>query len=419
MNGQLPEENLKPEGASAAPTPASFNTQGAGFGAPMPPQSAWSPSSVPPAGPMPSTAPAASMMNGAPEPINLAASPAAPSAPMPVAAPRPMTPVVPPSVGAGAVVPPPSAAQFEIRTMKSDSESMKQAGGGEPLPQSFSPASLAGSEPAFDPNSAAPKKGGQGTNKIVIIGIVVVGLIGVGILGYMLVKPLLVGSDLTPIVEAPPAEEVTPPTELPPANVPEAEIIPATAVHASLFTLAADKVEERVLPALAIADIKASFVPAVGEVVADTSIREVVTKVGVTPVTFSEFISTLIPDMNAEAIKTVFVPDFTLFVYKDKAADLPGFIAKVDPAATPEALAAFSTSLEASTGLGVFYPEDPGKIGAFKAGSVNSKPIKYAAFSKAGYAFDYGWFKAADGTQYLVVSSSYAGMKEAVRRAGF
>lgn len=418
MNGQLPEENLKPE--SATPTPASFNTQGAGFGAPMPPQSAWSPSSVPPAGPIPSVAPAAPMMEGAPEPINLAASPApaAPVAPMP--APRPMTPVVPPSVGAGAVVPPPppSAAQFEVRTMKSDVESMKQSGGGEPLPQSFSPASLGGSEPAFNPTTA-PKKGGQGANKIIIIGIVAVGLVGVGILGYMLVKPLLVGPDLTPIVNTPPVEEVLPPVELPPATTPETELVPAAAVHTSLFTLAADKVEERVLPTLTIADIKAAFIPAVGETIADTSIREVVTKVGTASVTFPEFISTLIPDMNSEAIKTVFVPDFTLFVYKDKTADLPGFIAKVDPAATPDALAAFSTSLEASTGLGVFYPEDPGTIGAFKAGSVNSKPIKYAAFSKAGYAFDYGWFKAADGVQYLVVSSSYAGMKEAVRRAGF
>jgi hypothetical protein len=304
--------------------------------------------------------------------------------------------------------------------MKSDAESIKQTGGGTPMPQAFSPASLGTSGADFNPNSAtAGKKSNKGVEKIIILIVVIVGLVGAGILGYMLIKPLLVTPEPAPVV-TPPAEETLPPVELPPAAPSEEETtIPTVTTHASFFTLPADKVDDRILPALTLADIKTALAATPEEAPADTSLREVTMKVGTNPVGFSDFIATLLPGMNAEAINTVFESDFTAYVYRDKTTDLPGFIAKVKTDATPDSQAAFSASLEASTTLGNLYPEDPGKLGVFKDGTINGKTVKYASFAKAGYAFDYGWFKAADETNYIVVSSSYAGMKEAVRRAGF
>jgi len=419
---------MKPDfaGAAGGPAPASFNPQGAAnFGAQVPPPTSWSPSAaptpgaipptlpsdmsdspVPPAAPMPQVMPASPM--GGP------ASPAPAPTPMSAApAPRPASPSI--EAVAASVPPPPSSAEFEVRTMKSDTESLKQTGGGAPMPQTFSPASLADNVPAFDPNSATSgKKDKKGVEKIIIMIVVVVGLIGAGILGYMLIKPLLVPAAPAPVVTAPEAE-ILPPVELPPA-APEEEL-PATIAHASFFTLAADSTDDRILPALTLADIKTALAPT--GTPADTSLREVVMKVETTPVILPDFIATVIPGMNAEAVATVFEPDFTTFVYRDKTTDLPGFIGKVKADATPESMVAFSSSLEASTELGNLYPEDPGAIGEFKDGAINGKTVKYASFANGGYAFDYGWFKAADGSNYIVISSSYAGMKEAVRRAGF
>ncbi|MDD4930825.1 MAG: hypothetical protein PHG66_01565 [Candidatus Colwellbacteria bacterium] len=425
MNGQQPEQNpVRPDFGQpqGGPAPASFNPQGMGFGSQAPSQSAWTPSAVPTPGPI---APAAPVAPVAPTPVNLAASPApvAPQptpVPAPAPTPAPAAPVTPPSVGgSGVVAPPPTGAQFEARTMKSDMESLKVTGGGEPVPQSFAPSSLDVGGNAFDPKAAATvKKGGKGAEKVIIWSAVTVGVIGAGILGYMLVKPLLT---TTPAVTENPTVETGAPITPPPA-APESEVIPevpVVAAHTSFFTLAADKTEEKLLTTLTAPDIKTAFISSPLDVPVDGSIREVVLKTAAGPIVFSDFISALFPGIPVDSARSAFVSDYTVFVYHSNATDLPGFIAKVDSAASPESLTAFSSALESSTVLGNLYPVDPGKLGAFKDGSINGKPVKYAAFAKAGYAFDYGWFKAADGSNYLVISSSYEGMKEAVKRAGF
>jgi len=137
------------------------------------------------------------------------------------------------------------------------------------------------------------------------------------------------------------------------------------------------------------------------------------------PVAFSEFLPTMLPDILPEGIAGAFEEDFTLFVHKDGTNDLPGFIAKVKTGTAPETLSAISTALEASPNAGNFYATAPGAKSAFRDGSVNGDPVRYAPFATAGYAFNYGWFKDASGVDYLVVASSYKGISAVVTRAGF
>lgn len=312
------------------------------------------------------------------------------------------------------VPPPPAGTAFEIRTMKSDSESIKQTGGVAPAAQAFSPASIGVGEKAFTPGSAAPKKKGKTVERIIVAVVVIAALGALGVIGYRLTQNLFV----TPIIEpvATPEPEITPPA--PPEETQTEETTPAL-IHASFFTLAADKMETPALQSLSLSEIKSVIPPSEEEVPTDGSIREIVMSADNASVVLPEFLGFLTPDIDRTKVEEVFESDFTFFVYRDKTMDLPGFIAKVKAGTPAASLSEFSTLIEDSSDLINFYPTDPGTISSFKDGSLNGETVKYASFSKSGYAFDYGWFTSADEETYLVVSTSYAGMKEAVKRAGF
>ncbi|MFA5052845.1 MAG: hypothetical protein WC565_02205 [Parcubacteria group bacterium] len=233
-----------------------------------------------------------------------------------------------------------------------------------------------------------------------------------GFLGYKFAWPLIVSPVSTP-------EPL--PTPTPPEPEPEPEPTPVT-THSSLFIVTpADSTEENILETVTAEFIKALF-PAgetSGVTIGDGMIRELVINTAEGPLTFPSFITAMLSEINAPGIEAAFEDDFTLFVYKDGVNDLPGFIAKVKPEAAASTLDAVSTALEASPNLKNFYLTDPGTISAFRAGTVGVNPIRYATFTTAGYAFNYGWFKNVAGDTYLIAASSYKGITEAAKRAGF
>ncbi len=325
--------------------------------------------------------------------------------------------------------------------MASDVSSLQATGGAEAVPQTFTPEAFTSTASAvFSPEEVAATKVEKpkgNTGKILLIVGSIVLVFGIGIGAYFLFagKTAPVTPE-TPEVIAPPVETELPPAEIlpPPAETPPVEgaviqetppaiIEQPSRSHSSLFVISSDAVEQKVVPTASLEEIKKAFY-AVEEGVsapADGFMKEIViTKSGAGFINFSEFIGAFLPELNQDSIKALFSEDFTAFVHQDRTNPMMGFIASVKTEAAPEAVTAFSSSFEASKNIGNFYAKDPGNPAAtWNGGFVSGKPVQYLAFPKAGYAFDYGWFKDQNGKTYLVVSASYAGMREAVRRAEF
>lgn len=436
FSGSTPNGLTPPAGGPVSPTsgqfqaggPAPLNAGGVGFNQPV--TTSWSPNAVPTPGPMGATppppaapAPTSVPMSSIPGANVNPAAPVAPVAPMPAApapvmpapmaaAPRPVVPP-PPPVGGSAVPPPPGGTQYEVRTLASDSEALKASGGTEASPKTFTPAPLGGEEffsPAAAPAAPAKKKG---SNKLLPIILIVVLVIGIGVAGWFFAKPLLM-SPAPQIPEAlPPA---IPPAEETPSEEPVVETPAVT--HVSFFATPADVTDSLAVETVTMESLKALFPAPETSTLADGAIRELdITSAGA-PLKFSEFLPAMLPDILPAGVSS-FEEDFTLFVHKDGTNDLPGFIAKVKADTDPETLSAISAALEASPNAGNFYAVSPGAKSAFRDGAVNGDPVRYAPFATAGYAFNYGWFKDASDSQYLVVASSYKGIVAAVTKAGF
>ncbi|MCK9187134.1 MAG: hypothetical protein PHS16_01790 [Candidatus Colwellbacteria bacterium] len=418
-----PMSELSGQEANQAPAPLQGTNQ--------PTPSEWSPKNVPEPGPIGGPSPAAQA------PIEPAVSPAPiePPQPMSQPAPAPVEPAQPapapspvfppPSVGVsgGAVPPPPQESGYQIKTMKSDQEALKASGGTETAPQSFTPAPI-GSEKVFntaDASAVSAKK--PGSKKALVISLVVFAILGIGAVGFFLVKPLLFSPVESPESFPPaiiPEEEVAPPVgEEPPVTGENGETAEEAIVHASFFAESADLVEPLTVESITAESISALFPSSEEAEIEEGDIRELVISDNAGPISFSEFLPALLPDMNAEGLKAAFEDDFTLFVYRDDMSDLPGFIAKVSTDTESEILSSVSSAIESSPNLGNMYSSDPGEISSFKDGSVAENPVRYAPFAGAGYAFNYGWFVDDAGTNYLVASASYEGMAVAVEKAGF
>lgn len=428
-----------PVAPMVAPTPVAPS-----FGVTPEVQTFTAPTFTPPAAPIPvAPTPTVTPMS-APAPISTPA-PAAPApqmAEIPTITPRsfevptaPVAQATPPAFAAPSampVPPPPQAAStIDLRTMASDVSSLQSTGGAEAIPQSFTPeAFTADTSAIFSPaevaTAQAEKPKGK-TGKILLIAGSVVLVFAIGIGAYF----FLAGRSGAPVPEspevvAPPTAEVPPLVALVPSATPPVESAPVSEQpprsHSSFFSVAADAVEQKVIPAVSLEEIKKSFyAPKEGAIApADGFMKEIVlTKSGAGFVNFSEFLNVFLPELSQDSVKALFNDDFTSFVYQDRTNSMMGLVASVKPEASPEAVTAFASSFEASKNVGSFYATDPGTPAtAWKGGFVSGKPVQYLAFPKVGYAFDYGWFKDQNGRTYLVISASYAGMREAVRRAG-
>ena len=329
--------------------------------------------------------------------------------------------------GEPSAVPPPKVAQYEVRTLASDVESLKASGGLETTAQTFiptgttgiagatgalgisgtgtfNPTAVAPGEEVFNPATVAPVKKKNSKKAIfIILGIII--LATIGITGFMFIRPLLI----TPVVT---------PEIIPPAPIVEEAPITTAPARTSFFITPANFSATWTIVSTELAEIRNALRSPEEEEVQDGAITEIIIKQDSNDIVFHNFLTAMLPNKNPAGITASFEDNFTLFVHRSGTNDLPGFIAKGRPEITPETMSSLSTALEASPNLKNFYAVNPGVMSAFRAGSIAGNPIRYASFA-AGFTFNYGWFKDDTGINYLVVASSHRGMTRAIELAGF
>lgn len=341
-----------------------------------------------------------------------------------------------PPAGGGSNVPPPPPPPIGIRTMESDLAAMKESGGGAPEPKPFTPSEIrppaprervvpaetklnipgyTGPEEAiFSPATlpqAAETVSAVGSKKwtkpALFAGGGVVALVGLGLVGYYIISPL--------IFPAPPPEApvtvVTPPTTPPTTTTPEVVFEP----HQSFFVIAAEKTETLgVTPTDTALSLRAALDGMGKDTVATGTMKEALVSNGSgSPESFARVITLLLPELDQGTLTSLFRGDFTLALYFDARGAWPVYVAQLKPEVNlldaQTALAGF----EGSPNLANLYPTDPGVKSAegWKDGSVNGKPTRYLPFSAPGASLNYGWLD-----NFLVISTSYDGMKDALRR---
>ncbi len=359
---------------------------------------------------------------------------------------QPWDPTKTPGLGTGeGEVPlaPPPASKLDARTMSSDSRSMQQSGGAMPrpyAPQSNVPSSAPSPmqmptppvpipqppRPAQTPvmQSATPiaasiqKKSGK---NIFIVSLVAVLIIGLGALGYFVLYPMVFGENEVPAptgellpdsgVPSPalPEENTPAPTPEEPASPePRTETPTTLQTHTSFFKISADTTEDVPLVNLTFPSLKSliSFetadVPLFKEVVGKNSAG--------TFISFDQFAGTVLPSVFSPEITAQFESDFTVFSLTNDKGTWLGFIAKKKATASTQ-LVERVASLETAPTLSDFYLKPPGTMQTWKAGKVGATETRYAPFSIPGAALNYGWHM-----DHLIVSASYDGIKEALRR---
>ena len=121
------------------------------------------------------------------------------------------------------------------------------------------------------------------------------------------------------------------------------------------------------------------------------------------------------PELNPTTILTAFDRDMTAFVYKDANGSRPGYIFKLNDSANPATVSADIKSIESSDNLPNLFLTSPGAaIGVFKDGiTIGDAKARYINYSTIGASFNYARFN-----NYLVVSTSFNGLKEAMKLLG-
>lgn len=321
----------------------------------------------------------------------------------------PMNPLEPQN---GTKVPPPPTPEVAVRTMQSDNQSLEQ-GQITPQPQVVSPTNFDASQ------SFAPETNNQLDGQVepaqkkshlilwVVIGIV--GLVGLGLIGYFVIYPLISGGDA---VVAPIEEPIAQPTlpEAPAAPVAETSDL---LTHTSAFVVAPAATVTVQIPEVTTAAIKAALV-AQGDSLSNQALGEVVfSDAENAQLAFTDVLSALLPEfLDANQANTWLADDFTGFVYKEGTGVWPGYIVNLKEGINNDTFAQWLASLEATNLSGLFV-SDPGTLAAFKNGEVSGISDRYAA-GQNGASLGY----AIVGGNKLLISTSFNGMKEAIRLLG-
>ena len=327
----------------------------------------------------------------------------------------------------------PPAANMEVRTMNSDIQSMNA---GNPAPRPFVPQSVpmptvspampaepkeqsfqipqptdAPAENIAAPADSAPKKNNKGLFTALIAFIVIVGLAA---LGYFVIYPIFFAP--API-EAPLVNEpVVPPAEIPPAEEPvnpnpEAQVPPEETnlqTHNSLFKIAAD------------GQIESAAVisgEAVSSLILDSSILPNLTEITYKNTNGNLFKTEDILKSMLEIEVLVLNYKFndqntSGFVYTDASGKRwLGFVSQLaDNTNLQEKITNFQPFLE-NFSFNNLFAGDPGTSGTWKTSQISgATDHRFLNFS-GGFSVDYGWVG-----DKLVISTSFDGFKEAVRR---
>ncbi len=300
-------------------------------------------------------------------------------------------------------VPPSLNPQPDVRTMQSD---INQATRPMPAASVFDE-----KDPVFTPETNnqmsnlgvvvdKPKSG-----KLLWIIIILVVVIGLAALGYYVVYPIF---NAQPAAQNPITTTPTQPTA---PEAPIAPTAPTLAVHVSAFVFdPAGKVPAQ--PTTLDLPTINGILKSVGDNSANQSLTEIFMSDEKGQLAFAKYLAALLPGFpDAAQASTWMEDDFTAYVFKDNAGTWPGYIVKLKSGANLETLAQWVALLETNDLTG-FYIANPGKLAPFKNGTYKTITDRYATGSN-GASFNY-----AIVNNYLVINTSYNGLKESLRLLG-
>lgn len=353
------------------------------------------------------------------EPPRPYSPPTPPAPPITPTAPPGMTPPPPPSYNPPSpqAVPPPPPPEVGVRTLASDVSQMRQSGGMQPQPKTFRPEDLGGA-PVFKPREPAapgglPKKPAP-TRMILIIGGAVAFLLIAAAVFYLFVRPILSPSEeVLPAETTPPAVETPPPAQSPPTvETPPAP--PTLALtHKSLFNPAPQLTGTVAPEKLGLVDLTSAIQKVTSDAQAVGAVKELV--LASATLGSGEVFNVLLPDLDKNFSDANLEKDFTAFAYYDVNGVWPGYVFQLKSGSDLTAAKSGFAGMEASKNLTNFYLVNPGTPAAFKDGApISGNTVRYLSYSKAGASFNYGWLG-----NYLVLSTSYSGFKEASKLLGF
>jgi hypothetical protein len=263
----------------------------------------------------------------------------------------------------------------------------------------------------FSSQAAAPFTTKKKSNLFTLV-LVVLLILGLGAVGYFFVYPKFFGN--TEVVEAPapPSEPVTPP-EVP--LVEEAtpqfptETSPLiTESHKSLFKIPADATLELDVNTVELSSLRQAFDQSPAPVAV---LKELVLKENNVFVKTAQLMALLLPSVFTSDVTSAFESDATIFEYQNDKGVWPGFVFKLNAQSDPASIKSKVAALESSQDIANFYLKNPGTAGAWKTGQTGNVQNRYTIFAGTGYALNYGWLG-----DKLIISTSYDGFKEALRR---
>ncbi len=116
--------------------------------------------------------------------------------------------------------------------------------------------------------------------------------------------------------------------------------------------------------------------------------------------------------LKADFLDANFEKDFTMFLYKDKNALLPGYILRLKAGETPILLKNDIAELEnaSSSWSNLFVMQTGTPQPQFHDDLLSGQPVRVLDFSNPSSTLAYGWFL----NKYLIISTSLDGMKEAI-----
>ncbi len=316
----------------------------------------------------------------------------------------------------GVFVPPPSQTpEIKLRTMESDINSVEKTGGSAPVPEFIRPLlkpetqaqmpEIMSKETTIE-TSGASKKALLWLFALLVAGAVVT-------VGYFYVWPLL-SEFIMPFFNNAPLVDESEQT-LPPATITPPVSIPS---HKSYFGFSNDSLSKVVISDYSVISILTALQNA-SSPTGYNELKEILLSDNKAPVAFSEYISSLMPEITTSNLKNVlkeaFEDDFTAYLYYDDKGVWPGYIVSKRPNAEVDMVTLNNVlgSLEYSSFNNLFL-SPPGNASPFRTGQVkNLYTDRFVPLSQPGASFNYGMFN-----NYLIINTSYGGLLKALELLG-
>ena len=207
-----------------------------------------------------------------------------------------------------------------------------------------------------------------------------------------------------PLTETPPTTEVISP---PPASAPTTSVFgtPLSAVTPVSLT-------ELILPSIRAELEKASTAQS-----AQGGVQEITLATPTGPLTFSAYVSALIPEAQGagltELFNAAFEPSFSSYIFHDSRGAWPGYVVQLKPTSGIDIVTLTDRLQKLETvSYANFFITPPGAPQEFKTGQALQKYTdRYVSFETPGALFSYGLFG-----NYLIINTSNEGLKQALQK---